>query len=152
MSTATLTDTSTWDRVRHWSPPSRTGRSSRRWPCSSACSSSGGIRYEGFASPQVVLNLFIDNAFLIVLAVGMTFVILTGGHRPVGRLGRRALDDDRRAHAGGGVVRRGQSMAAVLLTGTALGLLMGLVIHYFDIQPFIATLAGHVPGPRSVAT
>ena len=39
----------------------------------------GGIRYEGFASPQVILNLFVDNAFLIVLAVGMTFVILTGG-------------------------------------------------------------------------
>ena len=31
---------------------------------------------------------------------------------------------------------------AVLLTGTVLGLLMGLLIHYFDIQPFIATLAG----------
>jgi ribose/xylose/arabinose/galactoside ABC-type transport system permease subunit len=30
----------------------------------------------------------------------------------------------------------------VLLTGTLLGLLMGLLIHYFDIQPFIATLAG----------
>ena len=26
-----------------------------------------------------MLNLFVDNAFLIVLAVGMTFVILTGG-------------------------------------------------------------------------
>jgi ribose/xylose/arabinose/galactoside ABC-type transport system permease subunit len=34
------------------------------------------------------------------------------------------------------------SMTAVLLTGTFLGLLMGLLIHYFDIQPFIATLAG----------
>ena len=39
----------------------------------------GGIRYTGFASPQVVLNLLVDNAYLIVLAVGMTFVILTGG-------------------------------------------------------------------------
>jgi simple sugar transport system permease protein len=34
------------------------------------------------------------------------------------------------------------SMAAVLLVGTFLGTLMGLLIHYFDIQPFIATLAG----------
>ena len=39
----------------------------------------GAVRYEGFASGQVIANLFIDNAFLIVLAVGMTFVILTGG-------------------------------------------------------------------------
>jgi simple sugar transport system permease protein len=31
---------------------------------------------------------------------------------------------------------------AVLLVGTLLGTVTGLVIHYFDIQPFIATLAG----------
>ena len=28
---------------------------------------------------QVILNIFVDNAFLLVVAVGMTFVILTGG-------------------------------------------------------------------------
>ena len=33
----------------------------------------------GLRDRQVVLNLFIDNAFLLVVAVGMTFVILTGG-------------------------------------------------------------------------
>jgi simple sugar transport system permease protein len=33
-------------------------------------------------------------------------------------------------------------VAVVLLVGTGLGTLTGLVIHYFDIQPFIATLAG----------
>jgi len=33
-------------------------------------------------------------------------------------------------------------VVAVLLTGSVLGLLMGLVIHYFEIQPFIVTLAG----------
>ncbi len=30
-------------------------------------------------APQVFLNLLIDNAFLLIVAVGMTFVILTGG-------------------------------------------------------------------------
>ena len=39
----------------------------------------GSARYEGFFSLQVLLNLFIDNAYLIVIAVGMTFVIITGG-------------------------------------------------------------------------
>ena len=39
----------------------------------------GALRYPGFASGQVILNVFIDNAFLLVVAVGMTFVILTGG-------------------------------------------------------------------------
>ena len=39
----------------------------------------GAGMYPSFLSGQVFLNLFIDNTFLIVLAVGMTFVILTGG-------------------------------------------------------------------------
>ncbi|AUZ86284.1 sugar ABC transporter permease YjfF, partial [Arthrobacter agilis] len=39
----------------------------------------GAVMYPGFLSGQVFLNLLIDNTFLIVLAVGMTFVILTGG-------------------------------------------------------------------------
>ena len=39
----------------------------------------GSVRYTGFLSPQVFLNLFVDNAFLIIVAVGMTFVILSGG-------------------------------------------------------------------------
>ena len=30
----------------------------------------------------------------------------------------------------------------VLLVGAALGLAMGAIIHYFEIQPFIVTLAG----------
>src|SRR5699024_10521548 len=34
------------------------------------------------------------------------------------------------------------SVLTVLLTGTALGLVMGLIIHFFDVQPFIVTLAG----------
>jgi simple sugar transport system permease protein len=34
------------------------------------------------------------------------------------------------------------TVIAVLVSGTLLGTLMGLVIHYFDVQPFIATLAG----------
>ena len=38
-----------------------------------------GSLYKGFFSGQVFLNLLIDNAYLVVLAVGMTFVILTGG-------------------------------------------------------------------------
>ena len=39
----------------------------------------GSVLYDGFFSPQVFLNLLIDNAFLCIVAVGMTFVILTGG-------------------------------------------------------------------------
>ena len=39
----------------------------------------GSSQYRAFSDAQVVLNVFIDNAFLMVVAVGMTFVILQGG-------------------------------------------------------------------------
>lgn len=101
----------------------------------------GSIRYEGFSSPQVVLNVLVDNSFLIVLAVGMTFVILTGGiDLSVGSV--LALS----TMIAAATLKAGWPaplvMIAVLLTGSILGLLMGLVIHYFEIQPFIVTLAG----------
>ncbi|WP_440901971.1 galactofuranose ABC transporter, permease protein YjfF [Actinosynnema sp.] len=101
----------------------------------------GSVAYEGFASGQVVANLFIDNAFLIVLAVGMTFVILTGGiDLSVGSV--IALSTMIAAAA----LRAGWPpvlvVVAVLATGSLLGFLMGLVIHKFGVLPFIVTLAG----------
>ena len=39
----------------------------------------GSFRYTGFFSMQVIMNLLIDNAFLFIAAVGMTFVIVSGG-------------------------------------------------------------------------
>jgi len=101
----------------------------------------GAVRYEGFTSGQVFANLFIDNAFLIVLAVGMTFVILTGGiDLSVGAvvaLSTMVAAATLRAGWPAPVV-----ILAVLAVGTVLGVLMGLVIHNFEIQPFIVTLAG----------
>lgn len=101
----------------------------------------GGIRYEGFADPQVFLTLLLDNAFLIVLAVGMTFVILTGGiDLSVGsNVALSTLIAARTLELGWPVAA---VIVVVLLAGTLLGTAMGLLIHYFDIQPFIATLAG----------
>ncbi|GAB7067150.1 sugar ABC transporter permease YjfF [Mycobacterium hodleri] len=98
-------------------------------------------RYD-FASPtQVFLNLLVDNAYLIVLAVGMTFVILTGGiDLSVGSV--VALSTVILATA----LKAGWPMplavGTVLVVGPLLGVMMGLVIEYFDVQPFIATLAG----------
>jgi len=81
MSTATVpaSDVSAWDRVRTYSPPSRYLPVLATLALFLGMFGLGGIRYEGFADPQVFLSLLLDNAFLIVLAVGMTFVILTGG-------------------------------------------------------------------------
>ena len=88
----------------------------------------GSVRYANFGRPQVVLDVLIDNSFLLVVAVGMTFVILTGGiDLSVGSV--VALSTMIAAKT----LQLGWppylSMAAVLATGTVLGLLMGLLIQ-----------------------
>lgn len=101
----------------------------------------GRANYPRFGRPQVVLNIFIDNSFLFVVAVGMTFVILTGGiDLSVGSvvalttvLSATLLSHGWPAYA---------VLPLVLAIGATLGLGMGSIIHYFDIQPFIVTLAG----------
>ncbi|MEV0595346.1 galactofuranose ABC transporter, permease protein YjfF [Nonomuraea cavernae] len=102
----------------------------------------GGVRYEGFASGQVILNVFIDNAFLLVVAVGMTFVILTGGiDLSVGSVVALSTMISASLMAGPGWPPY-LVIPLVLLIGSALGLVMGYIVHAFDIQPFIVTLAG----------
>ncbi|GAA2531972.1 galactofuranose ABC transporter, permease protein YjfF [Winogradskya humida] len=101
----------------------------------------GVANYRGFSDTQVVLNIFVDNAFLLVVAAGMTFVILTGGiDLSVGAV--VALTTTVAAtllHAGWSAA---VVLPLVLLMGTVLGLGMGAVIHFFQVEPFIATLAG----------
>jgi len=142
MSAATApTTVSPWDRVRGYTPPTRYLPVLATFALFLGMFGAGGLRYDGFTDPQVFLSLFLDNSFLIVLAVGMTFVILTGGiDLSVGSV--VALSTMVAART----LEMGWSpylaVGAVLATGTVLGLLMGLLIHYLDIQPFIATLAG----------
>ena len=102
----------------------------------------GGAAYPGFLSTQVVFNLLIDNAFLLVLAIGMGFVILSGGiDLSVGSV--LALSTMVAAwllhtmHWPPLLV-----IALVLAGGLVFGAGMGAMIHYFKLQPFIVTLAG----------
>lgn len=102
----------------------------------------GSFRYTGFFSMQVILNLLIDNAFLLIVAVGSTFVILSGGiDLSVGAL--IALTTMVSASL---VQVSGWSPALViplvLVMGSLFGAGMGALIQYFKIQPFIVTLAG----------
>jgi galactofuranose transport system permease protein len=100
----------------------------------------GSYRYSFDA--QVLPNLFINNSFLIVAAVGATFVILSGGiDLSIGSvIGFSAV------LTGLLVTNVGIPIAAaapiVLAAGAFGGLLMGAMIHFFNVQPFIATLAG----------
>ncbi|KRD55380.1 ABC transporter permease [Acidovorax sp. Root275] len=102
----------------------------------------GSVMYTGFFSAQVFLNLLIDNAFLIIVAVGMTFVILSGGiDLSVGSV--VALTTMVLAAL---VEHKGWSplvaVPVVLLMGTLFGAFMGVLIERFKLQPFIVTLAG----------
>ncbi|MGW4525256.1 galactofuranose ABC transporter, permease protein YjfF [Amycolatopsis sp. NPDC004378] len=102
----------------------------------------GASSYEAFGSGQVVLDLFINNAFLLVVAVGMTFVILTGGiDLSVGSVVALStvVSGDLLQNHGWPVPA---AVAAVLAIGALLGAGMGALIHVFEIQPFIATLIG----------
>ncbi|MFC8598024.1 MULTISPECIES: galactofuranose ABC transporter, permease protein YjfF [unclassified Isoptericola] len=101
----------------------------------------GGVRYDNFLSVGVLANLFINNSFLIVLAVGMTFVILTGGiDLSVGAV--LALSGVTAAYLFQAGVPAGVVVPVVVLIGSVIGLLVGAMVHVFEVQPFIATLAG----------
>ena len=102
----------------------------------------GSMQFEGFASVRVVTNLFRDNAFLLITALGMTLVIISGG-----------ID-----LSVGSVIALSGVLTSVLITeyhwhpllafalvlplGTLFGALMGSIIHVYKLQPFIVTLAG----------
>jgi galactofuranose transport system permease protein len=75
--------------------------------------------FDSFATFDNVTGISIQSSFLVVVALGMTFVIITGGiDLSVGSV-----------FALGGVV-------------AAVGLVNGLVIAYTGLAPFIVTLAG----------
>ncbi len=102
----------------------------------------GSFAYDGFFSAQVFFNLLVDNAFLAIVAVGMTFVILSGGiDLSVGSvialttMVSAALVEHRHWSAWAVI-------PLVLAMGTTFGALQGLLIQRFRLQPFIVTLAG----------
>jgi simple sugar transport system permease protein len=133
--------TSTWERVRSYQPPARYLPMIATLALLVGIFGFGSARFDGFGDPQVVLNLFVDNAHLIVLAVGVTFVILTGGiDLSVGAMLALSTIIAARGMAAGWPAPL--ACLVVLAAGALLGLLQGLVIQYLDVQPFIATLAG----------
>ncbi|MCC6907237.1 MAG: hypothetical protein IT430_04785 [Phycisphaerales bacterium] len=100
------------------------------------------LLFPGFASLYQFAHLFDDNATLGLAAVGMTFVILSGGiDLSVGAvvalasMGLALLMRD----AGWSIIA---AVPAVLVMGAALGAGMGTIIHVFRLPPFLVTLAG----------
>lgn len=102
----------------------------------------GSIAFKNFFSIQNFFNLPIDTAYLIILGVGMTFVIISGGiDLSVGSMLAFAT------MVSSSLVEKSQIspiivIPLVLLIGTMLGLFMGYIIQTFDLPPFIITLGG----------
>ena len=98
----------------------------------------GALRYYAFPTPENLINVLRQNSMLGFVALGMTFVILTGGiDLSVGALLAIAGVVAAKLAGSGSAV----AVLAGLATATALGLVNGLVIAKARIQPFVVTLA-----------
>jgi galactofuranose transport system permease protein len=99
----------------------------------------GVWRYgENFTSSFNLWNLLQNNTFFALIALGMTFVIMTGGiDLSVGAV--VALS----AVAGARLSDEGLLIATLgaVGMGVAVGLINGILIARFNVQPFIITLA-----------
>lgn len=97
---------------------------------------------KGFAKPQMFLNLFISNAGLLVISMGLTIVMISGGIDisvgSVVALVCMVVANLMENHGVNAYV----AVLASLAIGLAFGLVQGFLIAYLDIQPFIVTLAG----------
>ena len=99
-------------------------------------------QYPNILSTRVIGNLLTDNAFLGIAAVGMTFVILSGGiDLSIGSviaftgIFLAVLLQNTGIHPLA-------AFALVLLITTLFGAIMGAIIYYLEMPAFIVTLAG----------
>ena len=101
----------------------------------------GGLLYNNFFSTLVIGDILADNAFVIIAAIGTTFVILSGGidlsiGSMIGFVGVVMANLDA---AGWHPLA---SAAMMIAFGAGFGALQGFIIDFCEIQPFIITLAG----------
>lgn len=100
----------------------------------------GELAYGRIVQFNTISNLLVNNAHLVILAVGLTFVILTGGiDLSVGAVIACS------SVVGVLLVNAGWNpwlvVALMVAIGSAFGLVSGVLVQYFGVQPFIATLA-----------
>jgi galactofuranose transport system permease protein len=100
----------------------------------------GEVAYGRILQYNTMSNLLINNAHLVLIAVGMTFVILQGEiDLSVGAVIAFS------SVSGVMLVGAGWNpwivMVLMVATGAAFGAGSGTLVQYFNVQPFIATLA-----------
>ncbi|WP_350241702.1 ABC transporter permease [Deinococcus sonorensis] len=105
------------------------------------------VRYDGFFSLYNAGSFFRYNSMFLLIGIGMTFVIVTGGiDLSVGSTAAMGSVLAALASPHGAVA----GLLAGLLGGLAVGLVNGLLITRLRIEPFIITL-GTFLGARGVA-
>lgn len=99
-------------------------------------------QYPKMLSFRVVGNLLTDNAFLGIAAIGMTFVIISGGID----LSVGAVIAFTTVFLAITIDQLGlppiMAFAIIVLIAVLFGAAMGAIIHYLKTPPFIVTLAG----------
>jgi len=97
---------------------------------------------KGFLNPQTFFNILNTNAALIVISCGMSIVMICGGIdiSVGGVIGLITMVCAVYLDKQGGNVF--VSLLIALAIGLAFGIVQGVLVAYFDIQPFIVSLAG----------
>jgi simple sugar transport system permease protein len=100
----------------------------------------GEFAYGRILQYSTISSLFINNAQLILIAVGLTMVIITGGiDLSVGAVvALSGVSGVMLANAGWNPVL---VVVVMIGIGTLVGLASGSLIEFFGVQPFIATLS-----------
>ncbi|MCA0252865.1 MAG: sugar ABC transporter permease [Actinobacteria bacterium] len=100
----------------------------------------GELAYGKILQYSTISNLFINNAHIIIIAAGMTMVIVTGGiDLSVGAIvALSSVAGVMLANAG---LNPWLAVGVMVLIGSVFGLFSGVLIQYFNVQPFIATLS-----------
>lgn len=105
------------------------------------------FRYDYFLSTYNIDTLLSNNTIFVLLAIGETFAIMTGGiDISLGSLAALSAVVAARLSPYG----LWPALGGVLLVGLAVGLVNGLAITWLRISPFIATLATLI-GARGAA-
>ena len=93
-----------------------------------------------FLTPQNIFNITRNFTFTAIIALGMTFVIITGGiDLSVGSvLVFSSMMMATAMHAGASIE---MGILIALATGLAVGALNGVLIAYLEFPPFVVTLA-----------
>jgi ribose/xylose/arabinose/galactoside ABC-type transport system permease subunit len=98
----------------------------------------GALRYDNFLSPYNVTSFLANNAKFGLIALGMTFVIMTGGiDLSVGAVAALASVVAAMVSEYGLVA----GIAVPVLVGVVIGLVNGSLVAWGRLQPFIVTLA-----------